>query len=186
MGGVKLKSKFKYKGPLALYISYYLLLALSLTAAGFSFGSAHPMLWLAGGAAGIFISVSLILYTTQIERKIDPLQWRKNADTYYNDEGVFEYTHNGFSIIEKSGKSLNIRWADIVRAESGESKLNNYIRHSKIDLYFSENDFITIDSTLPGFNLFEKRLKENLRGLWKIKEASSAEGSSGTAEAKLQ
>lgn len=165
-----MKSKLTYKGPIALYISYYVLLALSLSLVALSFRvdslSDLFLQLLVTGIGTALISLSLILYYTQIERKIIPHQWRKSANTYYNDEGIFEYTHDGFVVITKEGKSLGVPWKDILRADSGESKLNDHIKKFHIDLYFSERDFITVDSTMPGFSLFEKRLKENLRTLF--------------------
>ena len=84
-------------------------------------------------------------------------------ESYYTDEGIFEYLPNGFALITKQGRSLSVRWQDLARAESGERMLNQHIKIFHVDLYLSQYDFITIDSTMPGFHLFEKRLKENLR-----------------------
>jgi len=165
------KSRIHYKGPLLLYVSYYVLFALAITllllSARADSGSALFIQLAATGMLAAMISVSLILHSTQIERKINQSSWRQNAENYYNDEGVFEYTHNGFSIITKEGKSLNIPWQDIIRIDSREEKTKNQLRVSFIDLFFTERDLLSVDSSMPGFTLFEKRLKGNMRYLWK-------------------
>jgi hypothetical protein len=172
------KSKLTYKGPLALYVSYFFLLALSLVLVGLSFrvDTSTPLFFqlLFTGLFSASISFVLILYSTQIKRKIDTEAWRKNADIFYNDEGVFEYTHNGFTIITQKGKELRAAWKDIIRIESHDSKMDNFLRIFYIDLYFSEKDFITVDSTMPGFRLFERRLKENMREIWNGEIANPA------------
>ena len=163
-------SNLTYRGPLALYISYFLLLALSTVLMALSFRvDTSTQLFFELFFTGLFsasISFILILYSTQIKRKIDTQAWRKNADIFYNDEGIFDYTHNGFTIITQKGKQLQAAWQDIIRIESHDNKLDNFLRVFCIDLYFTEKDFITIDSTMPGFRLFEKRLKENMREIW--------------------
>jgi hypothetical protein len=169
------KTRLTYKGPSVLYFSYFVVFALSLCLVGLSFKldseSALFRQLLATGIGVAVISLALILYYTQLERKIIPHQWRKELDGYYNDEGVFEYTHDGFSLIAHDGKSLDFQWREIIRAESGESQINRHIKKFHIDLFLSERDFITVDSTMSGFSVFEKRLKENLRDLLK-KEAA--------------
>ncbi len=170
---VQSKSIFTYKGPLALYAFYFALLAVSLGIAAFSMATGSIQ-FLPAGISGVLLSLALILYSTKIVRKINPSEWRENADTYYNDEGIFEYTHNGFALINRDRKSMNVTWADILRAESGENK-DGLLKVSHIHLYLSESDFITVDSTMPGFSLFEKRLKENLRELWKKEQATFPE-----------
>ena len=169
LADIGLNSRLTYKGPLALYLSYFVLLVLAGSLVALSFrvdsGSMLFLQLLVTGIGAALISFSLILNSTLIERNINPYKWRKNADTYYNDEGIFEYIHNGFAVTTKEGKSLSVRWQDVVRANSGERKLNGHVRIFHIDVYLSGQDFITVDSTMPGFNLFEKRLKENLRHL---------------------
>lgn len=165
------KSRFIYKGPLALYVSYYLLLVLAVMLLTLSLrvdgGSLLFLKLIVTGSVAAVVSLGLILFSTQIDRKLHTSSWRKNAEKYYNDEGVFEYTHNGFTVITKEGKSLNIPWQDIVRIDSHEQKEQQYLKISIIDLYFTERDLLSVDSTMPGFYLFEKRLKGNMRYFWK-------------------
>jgi len=140
------------------------------------------------GTGAALISLSLILYYTRVERRVVPQQWRKELDAYYSDEGIFEYTQDGFTVITKDGKTLYLRWRDIIRAESGESQINNYIKKFHIDLFLSDRDFITVDSTMGGFRLFEKRLKENLRDLLKEEVAyahDTADDAVGNAATKI-
>ncbi|MDZ4847325.1 MAG: hypothetical protein SH857_17465 [Chitinophagales bacterium] len=174
-----MKSRFIYKGPLALYVSYYLLFALAAMLLMLSFRvDAESGLFLkliVTGAVAAAVSVSLILSSTHIDRKINADAWRKNAEKYYNDEGVFEYTHNGFSVITKEGKSLNIPWEDIAKIDSHEETVKKHLKVSQIDLYFTERDLLTVDSTMPGFSLFEKRLKGNMRYIWKADAEQSEE-----------
>jgi hypothetical protein len=165
------KSRFTYKGPVALYISYYILFALSLCLVALSFKvDSESRLFtrlLATGIGAAVVSLSLILYYTQIERRIVPGKWRKKVNAHYNDEGIFEYTPAGFLVMMRDGNSLSLRWQDIVRAESGENKINQHVKKFHIDLFLSEREFFTVDSAMPGFYLFEKRLKENLREILK-------------------
>lgn len=122
-------------------------------------------LLLTGGISAA-LSLTLILYSTEIVRKVEPGKWLQTANTYYSDEGIFEYTPRGFTVITKDGKSLNIHWNDILRAESYQQHMNDYLKKSCITIFLSEHDFITVDSTMPGFPIFEKRLKENLKKVW--------------------
>ncbi len=165
-------------------MSYYLLLVLAVLLITLSSRvdaeSALFIKLVVTGAIAAVVSLSLIFHSTHIDRKINADAWRKNAENYYNDEGVFEYTHNGFTVITKEGRSLNIPWEDIVKVDSREEKLNKYLRVSQIDLYFTDRDLLTVDSTMPGFSLFEKRLKGNMRYLWK----STAEQTEETLEKK--
>lgn len=187
-----MKTRLTYKGPGALYVSYFVLFALSLCLVALSFrvdseSSLFRQL-LATGIGAAAISLSLILYYTQLERKVISHQWRKEVDSYYNDEGIFEYSPGGFSLIMNDGKNLDFRWREIIRAESGENQINRHIKKFHIDLFLSERDFITVDSTMPGFNLFEKRLKENLRDLLKEEAAyvhDSADDAAGHAAAGI-
>jgi len=137
---------------------------------------------LATGSGAALISALLILYSTQIEKNIHLPGWRKKADAYYNDEGNFEYTYDGFTVLSRDGKGLAIPWKDIVRAESGENKINSHIRVFFIHLFLSETDFITVDSTMPGFTLFEKKLKENLRVLMSKEEIKDAQESNSVKQ----
>ena len=114
----------------------------------------------------------LILYSTQIVKGIDPKLWKKSADTYYNDEGIFEYTYNGFTLITSDDNPLTIKWRDITKADSREETVRDQIRLSCIDVFFSDKDFITVNSSMEGFSLFEKRLKENLKDIWVVPEAA--------------
>lgn len=183
-----MKSRFIYKGPLALYVSYYLLLVLSVMLLMLSFRvdaeSALFIKLVITGAVAAIVSISMILYSTQIDRKINTDSWRRSAEKYYNDEGVFEYTHNGFTVITKEGRSLNIPWQDIVKIDSHEEKRKKYLKVSQIDLYFTDRDLLTVDSTMPGFSLFEKRLKGNMRYLWKA-SAEQTQEEPGTKTAEL-
>lgn len=174
-----MKSRFIYKGPLALYVSYYLLLVLAvlllMLSARVDAESALFIKLVFTGAVAAVVSVSLILHSTQIDRRINADSWRQNAEKYYNDEGVFEYTHNGFSVITKEGKSLNIPWQDIAKIDSHEETVQKHLKVSHIDLYFTDRDLLTVDSTMPGFYLFERRLKGNMRYLWRTSAEQSQE-----------
>ncbi len=180
-----MKSRLTYRGPLALYISYFVLMALSVSLIVLSFRvDTSSVLFLQLLITGIFatlISFSLILYSTQIDRKIESSKWLKDANTYYSDEGVFDYTHNGFTLITSGGKSLNIRWRDITKVESYEKKVNDYLKKSCINIFFSDKDLITVDSTMSGFTLFEKRIKENMREEWKKQAAPAVMGEENKA-----
>ena len=116
------------------------------------------------GIGTCIISSSLILYSTTIESRLDIGKWQSIASHYYENEGSFEYTYNGFSLVTHDGPML-IKWKDLIKIESKERQVND-LRISCIDIFFSEKDFITVDSTINGFNLFEKRLKENMRDIW--------------------
>lgn len=160
-------------------MSYYLLLVLAvlllLLSARVDAGSGLFIKLVFTGVVAAVVSVSLILHSTQIDRRINADSWRKNAERYYNDEGVFEYTHNGFSVITKEGKSLNIPWQDIAKIDSREETVKEHLKVSHIDLYFTDRDLLTIDSTMPGFYLFEKRLKGNMRYLWRASSGQTQE-----------
>ena len=175
MNSETVKTKFTYRGPLPLYLSYILLLVLSSSLIFLSFRvDADSNLFYQLIITGVTVSVValfLLLNSTKIEKIIDLKTWKKNNLTYYNDEGVFEYTHNGFTIITKEGKSLVIAWKDVIRVETHQDPLNDYIKVTTIDLYFSDRDFLSVDSSQPGFNLFEKRLKENMRKIWQEEKA---------------
>ena len=136
-----MKSKLTYKGPLALYVSYYLLLALAIVLMALSFRvdpeSVLFMQLLITGIGTALVSLTMILYYTQIERKILPHQWRKNVSNYYNDEGIFEYIPDGFTVMTKQGESLSVRWKEVFRADSGENKLNDHFKKFHIDLYLN-------------------------------------------------
>ena len=62
--------------------------------------------------------------------------------------------------------------------------MNNYIKKFHIDVFLSEADFITVDSSMPGFHLFEKRLKQNLRGI--VNKAPAAGIASESQEQKAK
>ena len=119
------------------------------------------------GVLGICISSSLLLYSTEIVRKIDPQQWKKNSDKFYNDEGDFIYTFSGFKIDTWNSGPLNIKWRDIIKIEAHERKVNQKMKIICMDIYFSDENFISIDASIKGFTLFEKRLRENLDTAWK-------------------
>ncbi len=187
-----MKTRLTYKGPAVLYILYYVVFALSLCLVVLSFKldseSALFQQLLATGIGAAAISLSLILYYTRLERSIVSHQWRKEVDSYYNDEGIFEYSPGGFSLITNDGKNLEFQWREIIRAESGERQVNRQIKRFQIDLFLSDHDLITVDSTMPGFNLFEKRLKENLRDLLKEEAAyahGTADDDAGHAAARI-
>lgn len=163
---INVNSRLTYKGPLALYLSYFVLLVLGVSLALLSFrldsGSILFLQLLATGLGAALIAIALILHSTQIIRNIDPARWHRNAGRYYNDEGVFEYMPNGFAVMASDGSNLRIRWQDIVKADSGERKVSSHLRILFISLHLPGHQCVTVDSTMPGFCLFEKKLKENL------------------------
>lgn len=169
-------------------MSYYLLLALAVMllvlSARVDAESGLFIKLVFTGAVAAVVSVSLILHSTHIDRRINADSWRKSAENYYNDEGVFEYTHNGFTVITKEGKSLNIPWQDIVKIDSHEETVQKHLKVAHIDLYFTDRDLLSVDSTMPGFSLFEKRLKGNMRYLWKA-SAEQTQEEPGTKTAEL-
>ena len=173
----KLRSKLTYKGPLALYIAYciLLLLSISLIVMLFPLDVEGPLFIqiLITGVIGLLVSGSLVLYSTQIVRRIDPLKWKKNSDRFYNDEGDFLYTFSGFKIETWNSGPLDIQWKDIVKIESHQRKIDRKIKITCIDIYFSDKNFISINSSISGFNLFEKKLRENLDHVWKGSLSSS-------------
>lgn len=165
-----MKTKITYKGPLALYVSYCVLLILSVSLIILTFPlDIEGMLFiqvLIAGLIGLLISGSLLLHYTQIEKTIDPLKWKKSSDKFHYDEGDFQYTFTGFKIDSWNSGPLNIKWEDITKIEAHQRKIHRQIQVMSIDLYFSEDNFITIDSSINGFSLFESRLRENLDNVW--------------------
>jgi hypothetical protein len=186
---MELKTKLTYQGPLALYISYFVLLALSVSLVFLGYRlDAESIVYkqlMVIGIAGFVFSVALILHATQINRSMNTARWRREAETYYNDEGIFEYTADGFAMVTQEGESIIAGWSDIVRAESGEEKVNNYIKKYFIRIYYTQRDFITVDSTMPGFSVFEKRLKENLRSQMQQEPAQQEEQPLPERKAKI-